>query len=171
MFKKKILKCHHKVIQDITRVLFYAFNEYKIFSPANITVTLSQHRLLCSSMSPVQILISSLCIIHSRPRGWKPKVYTYLCLAYLLTSAEWHPGFEDNYGTVDDQTVEDLLRFVCGMISGASGWGKSPAETKVLHTCFNVVRNDGYQSLALGSIGIGEIQELNLSSYKHQKYF
>ena len=48
-------------------------------------------------------------------------MYTYLCLSYLLTSAEWHPGFEDNYGTVDDRIVDDLLRFVCGMISGASG--------------------------------------------------
>ena len=98
-----------------------------IFSPVNITVTLSQQRLLCSgsslpSSSLPQDLDLLLCIIHSSVKeAGTHRVYTYLCLAYLLTSAEWHPGFEDNYGTVDDRIVDDLLRFVCGMISGASG--------------------------------------------------
>ena len=64
-----------------------------------------------------------LCIIHSRQR-----VYTYLCLAYLLTGAEWHPGFEDNYGMLDDRIVDDLLRFVCRMISLSQAAGEGSLQ-------------------------------------------
>ena len=90
-------------------------------------MTLSQQRLLCSgsslpSSSLPQDLDLLLCLIHSSVKeAGTHQLYTYPCLAYLLTSAEWHPGFEDNYGTLDDGIVDDLLRFVCGIISGASG--------------------------------------------------
>ena len=41
-------------------------------------------------------------------------------LSCVLTGLEWHPGFEDNYGTTNDGIVDDWRRFVCEMIVGAS---------------------------------------------------
>ena len=68
------------------------------------------------------------------PKRLKQSLLTF-GLSYVLTGLEWHPGFEDNYGTTNDGIVDDLRRFVCEMIAGASGRRKSPTETKDLNTC------------------------------------